>query len=139
MRLYDTIHSRRDWISAQPGVAGAGDRSKGIDDAPIVASPSGRAIRRARPSKPATGRAGGGDRTEGSRAPATGPLSAAPTTPSARWMDAERSNAFGVTLQEIAGAPWLPSNALQPSGQPATAGNREVLVQTGTYLELPPT
>jgi multidrug efflux pump subunit AcrB len=48
-------------------------------------------------------------------------------------MDAERMNAFGVTPQDIAGALKV-SNALQSSGN-LTAGNREVLVQTGTYLE----
>jgi multidrug efflux pump subunit AcrB len=48
-------------------------------------------------------------------------------------LDAERMNAFGVTPQDIAGALTV-SNALQTSGS-LVAGNREVLVQTGTYLE----
>ena len=48
-------------------------------------------------------------------------------------MDAERMNAYAVTPQDIAGALKV-SNALQSSGN-LTAGNREVLVQTGTYLE----
>ena len=42
-------------------------------------------------------------------------------------------NAFGVTPQDIAGALKV-SNALQSSGS-VVAGNREVLVQTGTYIE----
>ncbi len=48
-------------------------------------------------------------------------------------LDAERMNAFGVTPQDIAGALTV-SNALQTSGS-LVAGNREILVQTGTYLE----
>ncbi|MDP3638795.1 MAG: efflux RND transporter permease subunit, partial [Azonexus sp.] len=48
-------------------------------------------------------------------------------------MDAERMNAYAVTPQDIAGALKV-SNALQSSGS-LTADNREVLVQTGTYLE----
>jgi multidrug efflux pump subunit AcrB len=48
-------------------------------------------------------------------------------------LDAERMNAFGVTPQDIAGALTV-SNALQTSGS-LVSGNREILVQTGTYLE----
>jgi multidrug efflux pump subunit AcrB len=48
-------------------------------------------------------------------------------------MDAERMNAHGVTAQDLKAALQL-SNALQPSGSLVT-GNREMLVETGTYLE----
>jgi multidrug efflux pump subunit AcrB len=48
-------------------------------------------------------------------------------------MDSERMNAFGVTPQDLAAALRV-GNALQSSGS-LVAGNREVLVQTGTYLE----
>jgi multidrug efflux pump subunit AcrB len=48
-------------------------------------------------------------------------------------MDAERMNAFAITPQDIAGALKV-SNSLQSTGS-LIAGNREVLVQTGTYLE----
>ncbi|MGD9870188.1 MAG: efflux RND transporter permease subunit, partial [Thauera sp.] len=48
-------------------------------------------------------------------------------------MDTERMNAHGVTAQDLRGALQL-ANASQPAGS-LVAGNREVLVQTGTYLE----
>jgi multidrug efflux pump subunit AcrB len=46
-------------------------------------------------------------------------------------MDTERMNAHGVTAQDLRGALQL-ANASQPAGS-LVAGNREVLVQTGTY------
>jgi multidrug efflux pump subunit AcrB len=48
-------------------------------------------------------------------------------------MDSERMNAFGVTPQDLSAALKV-GNALQSSGS-LVAGNQEVLVQTGTYLE----
>lgn len=37
VRLYDTIHSNRDWISPELGVAEPVVKPKGIDDVPVVA------------------------------------------------------------------------------------------------------
>ena len=48
-------------------------------------------------------------------------------------MDTERMNAHGITAQDLRGALQL-ANASQPAGS-LVAGNKEVLVQTGTYLE----
>ncbi|NTV09941.1 MAG: efflux RND transporter permease subunit, partial [Zoogloea sp.] len=48
-------------------------------------------------------------------------------------MDTQRMNAYGVTAQDLKGALQL-SNASQPAGT-LVAENREVLVQTGTYIE----
>ena len=48
-------------------------------------------------------------------------------------MDSEQMNAFAVTPLDLAAALRV-GNALQSSGS-VVAGNREVLVQTGTYLE----
>ncbi|HAY10385.1 MAG TPA: multidrug transporter AcrB, partial [Thauera sp.] len=48
-------------------------------------------------------------------------------------MDTVRMNAHGVTAQDLRAALQL-ANASQPAGS-LVAGNQEVLVQTGTYLE----
>ena len=48
-------------------------------------------------------------------------------------MDSDRMNAFGITAQDLKRALQL-SNASQPSGS-LVSGNREILVQTGTYIE----
>lgn len=48
-------------------------------------------------------------------------------------MDSEQMNAFAVTSLDLAAALRV-CNALQSLGS-LVAGNREVLVQTGTYLE----
>ena len=48
-------------------------------------------------------------------------------------MDGERMNAFGVTPQDLSAALKV-GNALQSSGS-LVAGNKEMLVQTGAYLE----
>jgi multidrug efflux pump subunit AcrB len=48
-------------------------------------------------------------------------------------MDADRMNAHGITAQDLKAALQV-SNASQPAGA-LVSGNREVLVQTGTYIE----
>jgi multidrug efflux pump subunit AcrB len=48
-------------------------------------------------------------------------------------MDADRMNAYGVTGQDLRAALQV-SNASQPAGSMVTGG-RELLVQTGTYIE----
>jgi multidrug efflux pump subunit AcrB len=49
-------------------------------------------------------------------------------------MDSERMNAFSASRRRIWPAALRVGNALQSSGS-LVAGNREVLVETGTYLE----
>ncbi len=133
LRLYDTVHSHRDWLAPNLGVMEPVIKPRGIDDVPIV----GLTFWTADPARSAfdlqqVARAVEIElkRIRGTRDVSTlgGPDHAIRVL-----MDAERMNAFGVTPQDIAGALKV-SNALQSSGS-LTAGNREVLVQTGTYLE----
>ncbi|AXS80703.1 efflux RND transporter permease subunit [Dechloromonas sp. HYN0024] len=133
LRLYDTVNSNSDWLPANLGVMTPVIKPRGIDDVPIVAltfwtkDPARSAYDLQQVSRATEIEL---KRIKGTRDIATigGPDHAIRVL-----MDGERMNAFGVTPQDIAGALKV-SNALQSSGS-LTAGNREVLVQTGTYLE----
>ena len=133
LRLYDTVHSNSDWLLPNLGVGQPVIKPKGIDDVPIVAltfwtSDTERSAfdlqQVARSAEVEL------KRIKGTRDVASigGPDHVIRVV-----MDSERMNAFGVTPQDIAGALKV-SNALQSSGS-VVAGNREVLVQTGTYIE----
>ncbi|HLO64303.1 MAG TPA: efflux RND transporter permease subunit, partial [Azonexus sp.] len=133
LRLYDTVHSHRDWLAPNLGVQQPVIKPRGIDDVPIL----GLTLWTADPGRSAyelqqVARAVEIElkRIKGSRDVSTlgGPDHAIRVQ-----MDVERMNAYAVTPQDIAAALKL-SNALQSSGN-LTAGNREVMVQTGTYLE----
>jgi multidrug efflux pump subunit AcrB len=133
LRLYDTVHSHRDWLAPNLGVQEPVIKPRGIDDVPIVsltfwtADPTRSAYDLQQVARAVEIEL---KRIKGTRDISTlgGPDHAIRVL-----MDAERMNAYGVTPQDIAGALKV-SNALQSSGS-LTAGNREVLVQTGTYLE----
>ena len=133
VRLYDTVNSHRDWLPPNLGVMEPVIKPRGIDDVPIVAltfwtkDPDRSAFDLQQVARAVEIEL---KRIKGTRDVSTlgGPDHAIRVL-----MDAERMNAYGVTPQEIAGALKV-SNALQSSGS-LTAGNREILVQTGTYLE----
>ncbi|MGE5471515.1 MAG: efflux RND transporter permease subunit [Bacteroidota bacterium] len=133
VRLYDTVNSHRDWLSPNLGVMEPVIKPRGIDDVPIVSltfwTPDGahsafdlQQVARAVEIEL--------KRIKGTRDVSTigGPDHAIRVL-----MDADRMTAYGVTPQDISAALKV-SNAQQSSGS-LTAGNREVLVQTGTYLE----
>ncbi|MCA1938323.1 MAG: efflux RND transporter permease subunit, partial [Dechloromonas sp.] len=133
LRLHDTVMAHRDWLPANLGVYEPVIKPRGIDDVPIVAL----TFHTADPARSAyelqqVARAVEIElkRIKGTRDISTlgGPDHAVRVL-----LDAERMNAFGVTPQDIAGALTV-SNALQTSGS-LVAGNREIFVQTGTYLE----
>ncbi|MBK8120574.1 MAG: efflux RND transporter permease subunit [Sulfuritalea sp.] len=133
VRLYDTINSHRDWLSPSLGVMEPIIKPKGIDDVPIVAL----TFHSADPAKSAfemqqVARATEIDlkRIAGTRDVATigGPGHVIRVV-----MDVDRMNAHGITAQDLKAALQV-SNASQPAGS-LVAGNREVLVQTGTYIE----
>ncbi|MBI2277587.1 MAG: efflux RND transporter permease subunit [Dechloromonas sp.] len=133
LRLYDTVHSHRDWLPPNLGVLEPVIKPRGIDDVPIVAltfwteDPERSAFDLQQVARAVEIEL---KRIKGTRDVSTigGPDHAIRVL-----MDAERMNAYAVTPQDIAGALKV-SNALQPSGN-LTTGNHEVLVQTGSYLE----
>jgi len=133
VRLYDTINSNKDYLSPNLGVGEPIIKPKGIDDVPIVtltfwtrdAQRTGfdlqqiaRAVeielKRIRGTRDVTTVGGPGHVIRVN-------------------MDADRMNAHGVTAQDIVAALQV-SNASQPAGS-LVAENREILVQTGTFIE----
>ena len=133
VRLYDTVDSHADWLSPQLGVGQPLIKPKGIDDVPIVsftlwtADPERAAFSLQQVSRAIE--------TELKRIPGTRDVATigGPGHVIRVDMDIERMNAHGVTAQDLRGALQL-ANASQPAGS-LVAGNKEVLVQTGTYLE----
>ncbi|MEN9479850.1 MAG: hypothetical protein RLZZ298_1245 [Pseudomonadota bacterium] len=133
LRLYDTVHSHRDWLPPNLGVQEPVIKPRGIDDVPIVAltfwtkDPARSAFEMQQVSRAVE--------IELKRIKGTRDISTigGPDHVIRVEIDSERMNAFGLTPQDIAGALKV-SNAQQSSGS-LTAGNREILVQTGTYLE----
>jgi len=137
VRLYDTINSHRDWLSPNLGVMDPIIKPRGIDDVPIVTLTFHSAVA----DSPAPGsafelqqvaRAAEIDlkRIAGTRDVATigGPGHVIRVV-----MDADRMNGHGITAQDLKAALQV-SNASQPAGR-LVSGNREILVQTGTYIE----
>ena len=133
VRLYDTVHSNRDWLPPNLGVMEPIIKPKGIDDVPIVAL----TFSTADPLRSAfeLQQVARASEIEFKRIQGTRDISTigGPDHVIRVVMDSERMNAFGVTPQDLAGALKV-SNALQSSGS-LVSGNSEVLVQTGTYLE----
>ncbi len=133
LRLHDTVMSHRDWLPPNLGVMDPVIKPRGIDDVPIVSltfwtkDPERSAYDMQQVARAVEIEL---KRIKGTRDVSTlgGPDHAIRVL-----IDPERMNAYGVTPQEIANALKV-SNALQSSGS-LTAGNREILVQTGTYLE----
>jgi multidrug efflux pump subunit AcrB len=135
VRLYDTIHSHRDWVSPQLGVLEPIIKPKGIDDVPIVAltfhdagtDKTGSAFEMQQTARAVE--------TELKRIPGTRDVATigGPGHVVRVVMDSERMNAYGIAAQDIKSALQV-SNASQPAGN-LVSGNRETLVQTGAYIE----
>jgi len=133
VRLYDTINANSDWLSPNLGVGAPIVKPKGIDDVPIVTL----TFHSADPAKSGfdlqqVARAAEIDlkRIAGTRDVATigGPGHVIRVT-----MDSDRMSAHGVTAQDLKAALQV-SNASQPAGN-IVSGNRDIMVQTGTYIE----
>jgi len=133
VRLYDTINAHSDWVSPQLGVGQPIVKPKGIDDVPIVAltfwsadaDKTGFELQQVARAVEIELK-----RIAGTRDVATigGPGHVVRVL-----MDAERMAARGITAQDLKASLQV-SNASQPAGS-LVSGNRELLVQTGTYLE----
>jgi multidrug efflux pump subunit AcrB len=133
VRLYDTMDSHRDWASPQLGVGQPIIKPKGIDDVPIVTLTFW--TKDADRSAFEMQQVARAVEIELKRIPGTRDVTTlgGPGHVVRVAMDVERMASHGITAQDIKAALQL-SNALQPSGN-LVAGNREILVETGTYLE----
>jgi len=135
VRLYDTVQSRRDWVSPNLGVGEPIIKPVGIDDVPILAltlwttNPRKGAFELQQVSHSAEIEL---KRIAGTREVYTigGPRHVVRVL-----MDPEAMNAYRISAQDLRDALQL-ANASQPSGK-LTAGNEEILVQTGTFLSSP--
>ncbi|MCK6385386.1 MAG: efflux RND transporter permease subunit, partial [Rhodocyclaceae bacterium] len=125
--------SHRDWVSPNLGVGEPIIKPKGIDDVPIVTLTFWtKDAERAAFEMQQVARA---VEIEMKRIPGTRDVVTlgGPGHVIRVAMDAERMAAHDITAQDLKAALQL-SNALQPSGN-LVSGNREILVETGTYLE----
>ena len=133
VRLYDTVNSNRDFLSPNLGVGEPIIKPKGIDDVPIVtlalwtADPERSGFEMQQVARAVEIEL---KRIKGTRDVTT---NGGPGHVIRVIMDTDRMNAFGVTAQDIVAALQV-SNASQPGGS-LVSGNREILVQTGTYIE----
>ena len=133
VRLYDTINSHRDWLSPNLGVGEPIIKPKGIDDVPIVTltfyaqDPEKSAYEAQQVARAVE--------IELKRIPGTRDVSTigGPGHVIRVIMAPERMAAHGVTAQDLRAALQV-SNASQPAGT-LVRDNREILVQTGTYIE----
>jgi len=133
VRLYDTINSNRDWLSPHLGVGEPIVKPKGIDDVPIVtltfwtADPLRSAFEMQQVARATEIEL---KRVAGARDVTT---LGGPGHKIRVLMDTDRMNASGVTAQDVRAALQV-SNASQPAGS-LVAESKEILVQTGTYIE----
>ena len=133
VKLYDTIHSHRDWISPELGVLEPVVKPKGIDDVPIVAltfwtdDPARAGFELQQVSRAVE--------TDLKRIPGTRDVTTigGPGHVIRVQMNTVAMNAYEVTAQDLKAALQI-TNASQPAGT-LVSGNREVLVQTGTYIK----
>ena len=133
VRLYDTINSNRDWVSPTLGVGEPVIKPKGIDDVPVVTlTLSSEDPRRGAYELERVAHAAEAElkRVEGTREVRTlgGPGRAVRVL-----LDADRLAAFGVSALDVRNALQLANVAL-PTGK-LVSGNREIVVETGNYLE----
>ncbi len=133
VRLYDTINSNRDWVSPNLGVGEPIIKPKGIDDVPVVTL-----------TLWSDDRSRGADdlervahalEVEIKRVPGTREVQTlgGPGRAVRVLLDADRMNAHGVSALDVQEALRL-ANVAAPSGR-LYRDNREIVVETGTYLE----
>ncbi|HEX5338003.1 MAG TPA: efflux RND transporter permease subunit [Gallionella sp.] len=132
VKLYDVVHSHADWLPTTLGVAQPIIKAKGIDDVPVVALTLWR--------EQAAG--GGVELTQVAHA-IEAELKRVPGTREVTTLGAsqrmvrvqlspESLNAFQLSVQDVRAA-LQSANASQNSGT-LVQNNREVLVQTGSFL-----
>ncbi len=132
VNLYDTVFSRRDWLSPNLGAGEPIIKPIGIDDVPIVsltlwtADEKRGAFELERVAHALEVEL---KRIRGAREVAT---IGGPDNVVRVLLDSDRLSAYGISAQDVRDALQV-ANASQPAGKLVT-GNREILVQTGTFL-----
>jgi len=133
VRLHDTIHSNRDWVSPDLGIGEPIIKPKGIDDVPIVAltlwtEDAGRGAYELE-------RVAHAAEVELKRVPGTREVQTlgGPGRSVRVLLDADRLAAHGVSALDLRNALQL-SNVSLPTGR-MLRDNREIVVETGNYLE----
>ena len=132
VKLYDVVHSHSDWLPPTLGVATPVIKAKGIDDVPIVALTLWREQSVGGASE--LTQVAHAIEAELKRVPGTREVV---TLGGAQRMvrvllNPESLNAFGLSMQEVRSA-LQSANVSQNAGN-LVQGNREVLVQTGSFL-----
>ncbi len=132
VNLYDTVFSKRDWLSPNLGAGEPIIKPIGIDDVPIVsltlwtADDTRGAFDLERVAHALEIEL---KRIKGTREVTT---IGGPDNVVRVLLDAQRLAAFGMSAQDVRDALQV-ANASQPSGK-IVSGNQEILVQTGTFL-----
>jgi len=133
VRVRDTIAANRDWASPELGILEPIIKPRGIDDVPVVAL----TLHSRDDAKGAyeLERVAHSIEVELKRVPGTREVQTlgGPGRTVRVLLDADRMNASGVTAIDVRNALALSNSAL-PSGS-LVRGNREVVVETGNYLE----
>ncbi len=133
VRLYDTIHSNRDWVSPELGILEPIIKPKGIDDVPIVtltlwsANPGAGAFELERIAHAAEVEL---KRVSGTREVQT---LGGPGRLVRVLLDADRLSAHGLSAIDVRNALQL-ANVNLPTGK-LVRENQEIVVETGNYLE----
>ncbi len=132
VKLYDVINSHSDWLPPTLGVAKPIIKAKGIDDVPIVAMTLWR--NQAVGGGLALTQVAHSIEAELKRVPGTREVSTLGGTQRMVrvLLSSESLNAFGLTIQDVRAA-LQSANVSQNAGE-LVQGNREVLVQTGSFL-----
>ncbi|MBI1907777.1 MAG: efflux RND transporter permease subunit [Rhodocyclales bacterium] len=133
VRLYDTVHSHRDWFRPGLGIGEPVVKPKGIDDVPVVAltlwtaddSRAGYELQQVARTLESEFKRVAGTRDVVSIG--------GPERVLRVLMDSERMSAHGVTGADLRATLQL-ANVTQPAGN-LIADNREVLVRSGSQLE----
>ena len=132
VRLYDTIHSNRDWLAKELAVGEPLIKPKGIDDVPIVTL----TLWTPDPERGAfeVERVAHSIETELKRVPGTREVTTigGPGRVVRVLLDPERLAGFGLAAADIRAA-LIAANAALPSGS-IDADNRALDVETGQYL-----
>jgi multidrug efflux pump subunit AcrB len=133
VRVRDTLAANRDWIAPELGVGEPVIKPRGIDDVPVVAL----TLASDDPAKGAfeLERVAHAIESDLKRVPGTREVRTlgGPGRSVRVLLDPDRMNASGVSSLDIRNA-LQPSSAALPSGS-IVRDNREIVVETGSYLE----